>query len=1137
MGKVYFDEEEQEIKNPEMIFTDRDNPRKLFWEAYDRLGADEFFVINFHGFGGIGKSWLCRHLNQSLKSGVHPESGEKLTSKSLILNFEDLKNDCEKVNVLANLANKFEGECKYTFPLFKYGLYVYYRAQGYSNESPEINRIQDNILVGTALDVLGFVPVVGGIGSFLLKGADSLSASLRNRILKNSEWIKRLDNLSSEDISEELVKIFAKELREQTQKETAPVVVFLDTYEQLQNYIYQIASAKVSEEWLWSRSGLIQRVPNVLWVLAGQRPVDWGQEDAFWKSEENIIQEEIREITDSELLKKMLADIGIAEEDIAEKIVEKTGGVPIHLALCKDTYFNLKREGKQPSVQDFDMEYSQLARRFIGGLRSELKDIVNLLACLESWSLKDVEGLQISADAYEYVLQLSFIKQSDGMYFMHHSVQEIIYKGCPALIQNRCLEYFRQCIGEQSLTTTEKKDYFLKKMKLELELISRENNPETRQKETEEFIARNEKGIREYAEDYNFFTRVQTLLQEKLPEGTKVPSFEKELDIYALYHCTLNGEYGRARSYIEEKQVLAGHLRLENELRRHLYLAYAVYQQHEEDFQDAKTYLMECYELEKKNENLYAKMDILGRMGDVCAKLGQYQEVTQYSQMGEELLKNVKLDTRLAAMGSKFYINQCKKERFVGTPLAALGFLAKAEALLKPYAELENEGILYQLTVIYQQYFFIYESAQRKEEARAYTQKTLELSQEIYRINASTRNYRSVAIGYLNCAMLEPSEEQKDRYYDYGVAILKEIYERQPDGNALNEWFRMNRMAADDYRGETTGKYIQAGKKMLSEKYPYAIAWKEIYRFYRSCFSYFLNSRQYPEAAEQMRELEEKLEGHRDRLSEKDYLNYLSWNAREKGILSEKRGELYDTIRYYEKENFLEYKLYRSYAEYADGVSYADSCRILADAYMKKNLYGQALVFAKKQIAVEEKQAAEFQRVNQIRRLSDSYEILAKIYEKQHDFQKAAETRNREAAYRRQIYQMQKTVWNLILLYNTYLQKNRLRQEPNEQVKREYEELLQEFQEGSYEIEKQKHKTLAAECMDYLECSLGIFSFLSGENLEKAWRDVEKSKCPFSNFSGTDRRFYLGKLEKKMFVTPIPVTVLSREEGRRLLEE
>lgn len=48
---------------------------------------------------------------------------------------------------------------------------------------------------------------------------------------------------------------------------------------------------------------------------------------------------------------------------------------------------------------------------------------------------------------------------------------------------------------------------------------------------------------------------------------------------------------------------------------------------------------------------------------------------------------------------------------------------------------------------------------------------------------------------------------------------------------------------------------------------------------------------------------------------------------------------------------------------------------------------------------------------------------------------------------------------------------------------------------------------------------------------------VEKSKCPFSNFSGTDRRFYLGKLEEKMFVTPIPVTVLSREEGRRLLEE
>ena len=112
MGKVEdFDDEEVQIVNPEMIFTDRDNPRRVFWNAYDALGKDEFYVINYYGFGGIGKSRLCSFLNDCLLSGIHPDTQKPLCSKSLILNFEDLKNDCEKVNVLENLANKFENEC------------------------------------------------------------------------------------------------------------------------------------------------------------------------------------------------------------------------------------------------------------------------------------------------------------------------------------------------------------------------------------------------------------------------------------------------------------------------------------------------------------------------------------------------------------------------------------------------------------------------------------------------------------------------------------------------------------------------------------------------------------------------------------------------------------------------------------------------------------------------------------------------------------------------------------------------------------------------------------------------------------------------------------------------------------------
>ena len=46
MGKVEAFDDDIHITNPEMIFTDRDNPRRVFWKVYDGLADDEFYVIN-----------------------------------------------------------------------------------------------------------------------------------------------------------------------------------------------------------------------------------------------------------------------------------------------------------------------------------------------------------------------------------------------------------------------------------------------------------------------------------------------------------------------------------------------------------------------------------------------------------------------------------------------------------------------------------------------------------------------------------------------------------------------------------------------------------------------------------------------------------------------------------------------------------------------------------------------------------------------------------------------------------------------------------------------------------------------------------------------------------------------------------
>ena len=48
-------------------FTDREEPRKAFWELYNRMESGDVEVINFYGVGGEGKTTLLRKLQSELE--------------------------------------------------------------------------------------------------------------------------------------------------------------------------------------------------------------------------------------------------------------------------------------------------------------------------------------------------------------------------------------------------------------------------------------------------------------------------------------------------------------------------------------------------------------------------------------------------------------------------------------------------------------------------------------------------------------------------------------------------------------------------------------------------------------------------------------------------------------------------------------------------------------------------------------------------------------------------------------------------------------------------------------------------------------------------------------------------------------
>lgn len=1137
MGKVEDYDDEVQLDIPEMIFTDRDNPRRVFWNAYDTMGKGEFYVINYFGFGGIGKSRLCGFLNDCLQSGVHPQTQKKLVSKSVILNFEVLKNDCEKVNVLENLANIFENECNYHFPLFKYALYVYYRTKGYSQESPEISRLQDNAIAGTLIDAFELVPVVGGIGSLVMKGIDTLAASMKEKVLKNSDVIKRLDHMSTEDISEELIKLFIKEMREQTQTEAAPVVIFLDTYEQLQNYVYQKSSAKVSEEWLWSRTGVIRRIPNVLWVLAGQRQVDWGKTDSFWRDESNIIYEEISEIKEDDRVKKMLKEIGIAEDEIIDLIVEKTKGVPVHLALCKDTYFNLKAAGKRPALSDFDMDYTQLAKRFIGGLKSQLKDIVDILACLENWTQEDIAKMDFSADSYEYVMQLSFIKKEKDRYGMHKSVQEIVYKDCSPIIRSKCLLYFKKQIQDPDVKISEKKDYILKQMKLRAYMISG-NIAEKKETEIKAFIDEIMEHIETYLWDYNFFGKAKSILWDSGLDAYMDEISKKKLDIYRIYHSALIGEYSTVRHYVESGAIYkkAG---LDSKTKGLLYFAVGSLENNNQNYRSARQYLVEAYTMLNKSVDKRILKDIIAMLSLVCLNLDRYQEMDYYCRLGIDMVADERMDTDRVLYEAGLYIDKAKAARMQEHYNEALQWLAKTEELLSSFESKEmgeDDRILRRYLIIYWEYYSIYGSRAREDLQKKYLALMLEYAQKAYDSYPSVTNYRNLGISYRDSAKETEDIEKREQYFDKYIRIMRDLYEESANYTSFDELFYSNRVALDYMSGEKAQKYIDTCEDMLQNPKQHTVSWKEAYMYHRALFLYYVRENDWDKAEEKMTQLEQQLEGQKEKLNDEKYWDYLIWNYRQRGALYEHQGQIMDAIRIWEKELLLEKKYYQKDAEDQDARAYAAVCKCLARGYGQCGLTGKAIYYSLERLDAYKKMMKDY-AVHIMFQIFDAAMDLCENYVKYRRYDDVIALCKEVNPYMRKAFE--ETGEENWLLCSTkllnYMGMALLRQGKPDEVLESYVPFLTICDKGDYEFKTKENETDLQGMVDFLKCRVACILYTKDQELEKARIYLQASQCPYSEFRDDDKELFLGKIEKRILEKSMERVYLTKAEGIALL--
>jgi tetratricopeptide (TPR) repeat protein len=360
-------------------FTDREEPKKSFLNAFHLMDENPFKVLVFYGVGGIGKSRLQREL-QTLTTNLD-DSAVKIS-----IDFRDEKHR-EQAEALIWLRQQVAKEYKIKFTTFDLAYAIYWKKVkpqlALKSEQLSIPFLEEGNFITELINNLEPIPVVEWIPKTLkfIIGLAQYKEMIQwwNGIGK--EVLSDLKDMHPKDIEDMLLVYWASDLIEWLKANNRKAIFFFDTYEALWEKDRTVGSFNEKDEWIRDLILQFDEVP-VLNIICGREKINWVKYNSEW---ENYIEQHLMGELSVSDCKSFLGSCGIVDDAIQETIIKGSEGLPYYLDLMVDTHQLIQRK-RPPVTEDFSKRPEEVLDRFLRYLDRPEQETLKILSVTRFWS-------------------------------------------------------------------------------------------------------------------------------------------------------------------------------------------------------------------------------------------------------------------------------------------------------------------------------------------------------------------------------------------------------------------------------------------------------------------------------------------------------------------------------------------------------------------------------------------------------------------------------------------------------------------------------------------------------------------------------------------------------------------------------